>query len=444
MTDKFKNIELVEQILNSISSDEYAQGKAKAYFFSNKIKKKDIQDFFYGFIDLALQLDKIVVLGFDEIQYLIDISPDGPLVKIFLEKFIRKLMEQFRNRRLYILISCLQNPGHEEYEKLKDTSLNFKSIVEGKEILLDNLTKREKEQILDQVCQKLKMDKNNRKIFQKRVKNRLDFFMPRYLLQSIAGVLEILGYTTYSSSDLKEIYEKEARDFMKPKLKENGFIYIENEPKKVGGYNVDICASAETKRNTRVPKAFGEVTITQRISIKGKVEKFSAWLYQMKGKEYRPDLGDYTFFICPPERITSGSREILDSNSIDLIEFQSSLIEEIESLEQEDEVEEQIFEEMGKTTVLGEMAKSSVKSSIVINRKPKSVKKQVILKKEPRYKLQDVPGIGPSKIKLLEKANIFTVEDLVKCNVNIASNIKGLGVTSINKWKQAAKQILEE
>ena len=37
LTDKFKNIELIEQILNSISSDEYAQSKAKEYFFSRKI-----------------------------------------------------------------------------------------------------------------------------------------------------------------------------------------------------------------------------------------------------------------------------------------------------------------------------------------------------------------------------------------------------------------------
>ncbi|MHA1777522.1 MAG: hypothetical protein ACTSWC_12165, partial [Promethearchaeota archaeon] len=278
LTRKFKNIELVEQITNSISSDEYLQGKARAFFFSKNIKQKEIQDFFYGFIDLALELGKIVVICFDELQYLIDISPEEVLIKIFLEKFIRKLMEQFRDRRLYILISCLQNPGKNEYETLKNISPNFTSVIEDKEIFLDNLTKSEKEEILEQICQKLKMDRNERKKFLKRVKNRLDFYMPRNLLKNIAGVLDALGYTTYSPSELKNIYEKEARDFIKPKLKDKGFIYVENEPKQVGGYNVDIFASAKTERSRRVPKAFGEVTITQRKSIKGKIEKFSAWL----------------------------------------------------------------------------------------------------------------------------------------------------------------------
>ncbi|MFX1295305.1 MAG: helix-hairpin-helix domain-containing protein [Promethearchaeota archaeon] len=63
-------------------------------------------------------------------------------------------------------------------------------------------------------------------------------------------------------------------------------------------------------------------------------------------------------------------------------------------------------------------------------------------KKPSKLGLQDIPGLGPAKIKLLNEANIFSIEDLINCNPQmVASKISGLGINSLNKWIQSAKKI---
>jgi len=66
----------------------------------------------------------------------------------------------------------------------------------------------------------------------------------------------------------------------------------------------------------------------------------------------------------------------------------------------------------------------------------------MILKKK-KYSLEDIPGIAKTRAKQLKDVGIRTVKDLIHCNSNITSQkIKGVGKVSLDKWRQAAKQIL--
>lgn len=65
--------------------------------------------------------------------------------------------------------------------------------------------------------------------------------------------------------------------------------------------------------------------------------------------------------------------------------------------------------------------------------------------KEPKYSLEDIPGIGKTRAKQLKDVGIKTIKDLIHCNSNkIDLKIKGVIKDSLDKWKQAAKQILYE
>ncbi len=53
--------------------------------------------------------------------------------------------------------------------------------------------------------------------------------------------------------------------------------------------------------------------------------------------------------------------------------------------------------------------------------------------------------MGSAKAKTLNSAGILTIKDLINCNEKIlAQQLKGIGVASLNKWKQAARQLLQQ
>lgn len=424
----FKNKNLIDNLLKLVSLDPNEHSIAFEYFYSENLDTKTIGDLFNGILKLALQLDFIVLIAFDEIQFLNEIDTTNVLLKTFLEKFIRFLMERFNRERLYILISCLENPREQEWTKLKDQSRNFETIVRGKEIILGNLTSKEKDEIIQQVAEKIGFERKEEKAFLSKVKGSLSYYLPRHLLQAIAREIDSMGYIGYTEYDLRQIYEEDARNYMKDKLKKKGYMHMEPDVKKIGGYNVDIFATAETNRTNYVKKAFGEATIMRKQGMKQKIEKFSDWLYRMKGREYNPDKGDYAFIICPPDRITKNSRQVLEDNNIDLIEFVSLNVDQIEQqgikqtkLVKEAAIEVETIESAVEDKKLGPL----------------------IIVKDEKYKLGDVPGIGPKTEAKLIKAGIHTIKDLLNCNAKIkAKEIDRVGETSINKWKQAARQIL--
>ncbi len=424
-----KNPDLVKNVLKLISSSSSERRAAFRYFYDMKLDTKTIGDFFYGVIDLALELDYLVVIIFDEIQFLDEIDPSKRLLKLFAEKFVRYLMERFSNKRLCIAVSCLENPDEKEWTKLKSHSKNFESIVKDKEILLGNLSIEEKNEIIEQVADKIGFDQKNRKIFFTKIKESLLYFLPRDLLKQIANTLDSMDFIGYTLHEIRTIYEDSAREFMKDKLRKKGFKHLNSEAKEIGGYNIDIYATGSTNRSGYVPKAFGEATIINRAGMKQKAEKFSNWLYRMRGREYNPEKGDFAFFICPSNTITEQTNKVLKDNEIELFYFNSPIVEQVQRLREKEESKDiEIEEEATEITEIKEKKGE-----------------EVIFVKEDKYQLEDIPGIGPVFADKLRSSKIVTIKDLLYCNVKIKSKeIDGIGVGRLNKWKQNARQILED
>ena len=424
-----KNPDLVNNVLKLISSTSSERRAALRYFYDKQLDTKTISDFFYGVIDLALELEYLVVIVFDEIQFLDEIDASKRLLKLFAEKFVRYLMEKFSNKRLCIAISCLENPYEKEWTKLKSHSKNFESIVKNREIFLGKLSIEEKNKIIKQVADKIGFDQKNRRIFFTKLKESLLYFLPRDLLKQIANTLDSMDFIGYTTHEIRTIYEDSAREFMKDKLRKNGFKHLNSEAKEIGGFNIDIYATGSTNRSGHVPRAFGEATITNRAGMKQKAEKFSNWLFRMRGREYNPEKGDFAFFICPPNTITEQTNKVLKDNDIELFYFNSPIVEQVQRLRENEEGKDlDIEEETPETTeVIG------------------SQEERVIIVKEDKYKLEDIPGIGSAFADKLKNSNIFTVKDLLSCNVKMKSKeIKGIGEARLNTWKQNARQILED
>lgn len=412
----FKNKIIVDNLLKLSSMDSNEQDSALEYFYGAELETKSISDLFYGILKLAFKLNFIVVIAFDEIQFLNEIDPENVLLKMFLEKFVRYLMEQYSSERFYILISCLENPEEKEWTNLKGRSKNFETIVKNKEIILGNLTAKERDGIIHQVADKIGFESNEQKRFFSKVKGSMLYYLPRELLKCIANVIDSMEYVSYTEYDIRQIYEDDARDYMGNILREKGFIHIDSKEKKIGGYNVDIYATIGTQRAGYLNKAFGEVTMIKKESMKQKIEKFANWLLRMQGREYKPDKGDFAFFVSQPNAVTSGAKEVLDANNIKLFEFTSPNIE-------------QLILKNKETAVI----------------KEREEEESVIIIKEKKYELTDVPGIGPAKKNKLVSAGIYTIKDLLNCNVKIkAKEISGVGEVSLNKWRQNARQILNE
>ena len=68
---------------------------------------------------------------------------------------------------------------------------------------------------------------------------------------------------------------------------------------------------------------------------------------------------------------------------------------------------------------------------------------EIFIIKEPKYNLEDIKGIAKARADQFRKVGIITVKELINCNSSItAQQIKGVGKTSLDKWKQTAKQLL--
>ncbi|MFX1504030.1 MAG: helix-hairpin-helix domain-containing protein, partial [Promethearchaeota archaeon] len=398
----FKNPVLIDNLIKLTSSSSRERRSALSYFYDMELDTKTISDLFYGILKLALELDYFVSVAFDELQFLDEIDESNRLLKIFSEKFIRYLMEQFSNERLYIVISCLENPTDKEWTKLKSHSRSFESIVKEKEIILGNLTTEEKNQIIKQIAKKIGFDRKNRKIFFTKVKGSLYYYLPRDLLKQVANVLDTMDFVGYTQYEIRQIYEDDARTYMKDILRSKGFVYLEPEVKKIGDYNIDIFATGPTRRSGYLTKAFGEATITKRASIKQKAEKFSNWLLRMKGREYNPDKGDFAFFVCPPDSATEGTIEVLNANNIELYNFNSPLTDQINYQRKKAEEEE-----------------SEISEIIETKEEEKIEEEKPIFIKESRYNLEDIPGIGPAYAKKLQESGIHTIKDLLNCSTKI-------------------------
>ncbi len=193
--------------------------------------------------------------------------------------------------------------------------------------------------------------------------------------------------------ELHSLIEDYAREYMKPKLEEMGFTKIEMGPKRVGGYHFDIFATGKPNQENYIKKAFGEI-VTGYFSVE-KMDKFIEWISIIKGNEYNPDKGDIAFIVGPSQPLTQKSMQIKKNQFL------------------------------------------------FVNLKDLQTKKEFQIKEET-YNLEEVPGIGHSRVKKLNQAGIHTVKDLLNCNSRlIATQIKGIGAVTINRLKNNAKSFLK-
>ena len=74
-----------------------------------------------------------------------------------------------------------------------------------------------------------------------------------------------------------------------------------------------------------------------------------------------------------------------------------------------------------------------------------SLAKRKISQRKKSLTLDDIPGLGENRIKLLKKAKIYTIEDLITCDpYEIAEKISGIGIDSIEKWIIKAEEMMKE
>ncbi len=96
---------------------------------------------------------------------------------------------------------------------------------------------------------------------------------------------------------------------------------------------------------------------------------------------------------------------------------------------------------------------TKAKTKPITEKKPPAPKKPVTKPKDKEFKpidatqplifLKDIPGVGPAKIKLLNQGNIFTIKDLINCDPKkVASEVTGLGIQTLNKWINQAKELI--
>lgn len=207
-------------------------------------------------------------------------------------------------------------------------------------------------------------------------------------LDNVSRIIQISPIR--KSKNVYYLFEEEAREFIKPILKEKGYSDIEFEVK-IGGYRIDILAKVLILE--RWKKSFGEIAFSNRFITK-KIENFANWLLSLKGNEYNPDKGDSAFIITQSSVIPRKAMDILKKHNIELIIYT-----------------------------------------------PKQ--NQMFSIKEEKYSLSVIPGLGPLRIKRLNSVGIYSVRDLLICNSRIiARQIPGIGEATLNKLKQSAKEVL--
>ncbi|MBD3229122.1 MAG: hypothetical protein GF329_13115 [Candidatus Lokiarchaeota archaeon] len=129
-------------------------------------------------------------------------------------------------------------------------------------------------------------------------------------------------------------------------------------------------------------------------------------------------------------------------------------------IDQQDQLEikkKEIKTKQIKNTEPKNLQKES-KNNIAKSEEKKSKKKPMIVEnnikidsrserdeKSKEFTLGDIPGIGEAKIDLLNTAGIKSVDDLINCDPKeISEKVKGLGIKSLKKWIDKAKDLKAE
>lgn len=413
---KFKSSSIAKNIKN------FGQDSSEDYFYGNKFQNiSNIQAFFNGIIDILMENKVLTIIAIDEVQ---QIEKWGdPVFQAFLESFVsstydRYMRSQADARLFFILSFLLKSPSSREqkYAFLERYSPGFVSRMKGKEILFCDFTEKEHNDALILISEITNLSSQERVNFETETKSKLIYWMtrnnPREFGKYIKKVYKKLDFLKLTSSEKREIYEKEGREYIKPKLLEEGFTFVDEKPVEIEGYNFDVYA--EARHRTIIRKcAFGEIKTTQRRSLKSEVEKFSRWLGDIIKTSLYSHSDNYYFFISPFEP-TKSIEEILSQYSIDWIKFKPPEL----IFEEEEEIEEK-----------GEKV-------------PEKKKKKELSIDTP-LKLIKISGLGEARLKHLEKEGIITIVDLKEANLSVlAESIKGISKKMLLNWKSDCEKLI--
>jgi len=400
----------------------FGQDSSEEYFYGENFQKiSNIQFFFNGIIDILMENKVLTMIAIDEVQ---QIERWGdPVFQAFLESFVSSTYDRYMksslDARLFFILSFLvkkPESRRDKYEFLEKQSPGFVSRMKGREIVFSDFTEKEHKDALKLIAEITNLSPQEISKFEAETKSKLTYWMtrnnPREFGKYIKKVYTKIDLLKLTASEKREIYEKEAREYIKPVLLEKGFTYIPEKPENVGGYDFDVYA--DVKHRTVIKKcAFGEIKTTQRKKLKGEVEEFSRWLSDIKRTSVYSHLDNCYFFISPFEP-TKATQQILNQYSIEWIKF--------EPPELIFEEEEEIIEE---------------------GKKPLKDKKVKAISTGTPLKSLKIPQLGPARLKSLENEKIFTIEDLREANLGIlAEKIKRISKNMLLNWKSECEKLI--
>ncbi|HDZ16862.1 hypothetical protein LCGC14_1283100 [marine sediment metagenome] len=400
----------------------FGQDSSEDYFYGKEFQKiSNIQSFFNGIIDILMENKILTIIAIDEVQ---QIEKWGePVFQAFLESFVSSTYDRYMksnsDSRLFFILSFLVKKPESrkvKYEFLDKQSPGFVSRMKGREIVFNDFSENEHKNALKLIAEITNLSPEECSKFKAETKSKLTYWMtrnnPREFGKYIKKVFKKLDLLKLSASEKREIYEKEARGYIKPVLLTKGYTYIAEKPENVSGYDFDVYANL--KQRTIIKKcAFGEIKTTQRKNLKGEVEEFSRWLSDIKKTSVFNHSDNYYFFISPFDP-TNATQRILEQYSIEWIKF---------------EPPELIFE------VDKEIIDEGIKG-------PRKIKVNLVTIETPLKSLK-IPQLGPGRLRSLEAEKITTIEDLKETNLGIlAEKIKGISKKMLLNWKSACEKLI--
>ena len=408
---RFKSSNIAKHIKN------FSQDTSEEYFYGEKFKTvSNIQLFFNGVIDILMENKILTIIAIDEVQ---QIEKWGdPIFQAFLESFVSSTYDRYMKSdkvaRLYFILSfLLKSPSSrtDKYSFLETHSPGFVSRMKGKEIIFCDFTENEHSEALDLISDITKLTDNEKSKFESETKSKLTYWMsrnnPREFGKYIKKVYRKVGLLKLSAPEMREIYEREGREYIKPLLIERGFTFINDKPKEIEGYNFDVYA--EAKHRTIIKKcAFGEIKTTKKKNLKPEVEEFSRWLSDIKKTSLYNHSDNYYFFISPYDP-TDKTKEILDQYSIDWINFAPL---------------ELIFDE--EEDIEGKRKKKKKDYSV-----------------STPMKILKISQLGPKRLNSLQSKGINTIGDIKKANLGVlAEEITGISKKMLLSWRTECEKLI--
>ncbi len=429
----------------------FGQDTSETFFYGDEFQRiSNIQRFFNGIIDILMERKILTVITIDEVQHIENWGE--PIFQAFLESFISSTYDRYMNpsneARLYLILSfLLKTPDSREdkYKFLEKHSPGFVSRMKGKEIILCNFSEKEHQDALKLCAEITNLALEEQKKFAAEIKSSMTYWVfrtnPREFGKYIKDVYKRLGFLTLTPSERCQIYEKESRDQITHILYQKGFSYVATGPECVQGYNFDVYAE---DRGRDIPKkyAFGEIKTTQRKSLKSEVEKFSNWIKDLKNTSKYNKSGNFYFLISPYDP-TSAVQEILTHYAIEWFKFElPELVFEEESIYEEKAEKIPELVEVKPKEIQDFFIEKPVASPKIITapkkeKKPKLLKKKVIISETTSLKEIKIAGLGPARLKTLEEHGIKTIKQLID-----AKNIKGITTRFLLSWRQEYQRLL--